>query len=212
MAGTDPMTDDPRELSGHDDQREQTASPERLPFRLHAGTLLSYYIVVTILFLYLLHLIPAKAWPISPADLANAIPITRNRLHFIETLNPYYPHSYMVTFVGSILASVFLSIVIFSSYRLLVLADRTRYSVTQDPTMPDMIKRIVMGLAFCFACVWIFYIWVPWGYDIRYPGTAVLLFWPISPFLAALIICILSFFLSMSIISVFEILARSRRK
>ena len=152
------MTDNPRELSGHDHQREQTASPERLPFRLHVGTLLAYYIGLTIPFLYLLHLIPVRAWPISPADLANAIPITRNRIEFLETLNTYYPHSYMVTFLGSLFASVFLCIAMMASYRRLVLFDGTRYPVTQDPTVPGMIKVSAMGVAIFAASMWICFI------------------------------------------------------
>ncbi|MCX7299926.1 MAG: hypothetical protein NTX73_06035 [Rhodobacterales bacterium] len=206
------MTDNPRELSGHDHQREQTASPERLPFRLHAGTLLAYSIGLTIPFLYLLHLIPAKAWPISPADLANAIPITRNRIEFLETLNPYDPHSYMVTFLGSIFASVLFSIAMIASYRRLVLVDGTRYPVTQDPTMPDMIKRSAMGVACFFAGMWICFIWVPWGYDIRYPGTAVLLFWPAFPFLAAVGTGMFACALTTLMVVLFEIMSRSRKK
>ena len=206
------MTDNLRGLPRHDHEREEAASPERQPFRLHAGTLFLYYIGLTIPFLYILHLIPVRGWPISPAGLANAIPITRNRIEFLGTLNTYYPHSYMVTFLGSLFASVFLSIAMMASYRRLVLVDRTRYPVTQDPTMPGMIKGIAMGVAFFSTCMWICFIWVPWGYDIRYPGTAVLLFWPAFPFLAAGTTGMFAAALTTLVIVLFEIMSRSRRK
>jgi hypothetical protein len=164
-------------------------------------------VVLTITFLYGLHLIPLSFWPFAASDLAETFRITRSRILFLDAHDKYFSHSYAVTLVGSICALPFVIGIHLTGYwKTVVKPGRCR------PTAELALPALLYVFIFFSGCFLFIFFFAPWSFDVRYPGTTAALFWPIFPAVGGMVTVMFGGTLSVVAIGAWKILRSTGRR